>query len=76
MSGRHCVGVVPIPCLPVFASYIMGHVVVHGCETPIESFVVHTLSIDPAGPDYEERIAPFLIFLSNVPIPRYKPTLP
>jgi hypothetical protein len=26
--------------------YILGHVVDHGCDTPIESFVVYSPSID------------------------------
>ena len=45
VSGRHCVSVVLICCLPVDTSYILGHVVYRGCDTPIESFVVHSLNI-------------------------------
>ena len=45
MSGRHCVSVVLIHCLPVDTPYIMGYVVDRGCDTPIESFVVHSLNI-------------------------------
>ena len=41
VSGRYCVGVVPILYLPTIAPYIPGHVVDHGCDTPVESFIVH-----------------------------------
>ena len=40
VSGKHCVSMVLICCLPVNAPYILGHVVDHGCDTHIESFVV------------------------------------
>ena len=42
VSGRHCVSVVLIRCLPVDIPYILGHVVDRGCDTPVESFVVHS----------------------------------
>jgi hypothetical protein len=45
VSGQHCVSVVLICCLPVDTPYILGHVVDHGCDTPVESFVVHSPSI-------------------------------
>ena len=45
VSGRHYVSVVLIHCLPADTPYIPGHVVDHGCDTPIESFVVHSLII-------------------------------
>jgi hypothetical protein len=45
LSGQHCVSVVLIRCLPVDTPYILGHVVDHGCNTPIESFVVHSSNI-------------------------------
>jgi hypothetical protein len=67
VSGRHCVSVVLIRCLPTDAPYILGHVVDHGCDTPIESFVVHSLNIGQVGSSYEGRQASFLIFLSNIP---------
>ena len=37
--------VVLICCLPVDAPYISGHVVDHGCDTPVESFVFHSMNI-------------------------------
>ena len=42
VSGRYCVSVVLICCLPVDAPYILGHEVDRGCDTPVESFVVHS----------------------------------
>jgi len=44
-SGRHCVSVVLIRCLPMNAPYILGHVIDHRCDTPVESFVVHSSNI-------------------------------
>jgi hypothetical protein len=45
VSGRHCVSVVLIHYLHVDTPYILGHVVDQGCDTPIESFVVHSPNI-------------------------------
>ena len=42
VSGRYCVSMVLIGCLPMNTPYILGHVVDHGCDTPVESFVVHS----------------------------------
>ena len=42
LSGRHCVSVVLIRCLPIDAPYIPGHVVDCGCDPPVVSFVVHS----------------------------------
>ena len=67
MSGRHCVSVVLINCLPTDAPYIPGHVVDRGCDTPVESFVVHSPNIGQVGSSYEGSHALFLIFLSNIP---------
>ena len=66
VSGRHCVSVVLIRCLPADAPYILGHVVDRRCDTPIESFVVHSLNIGQVS-SYEGRQALFLIFLINIP---------
>ena len=65
VSGRHCVSVVLICCLPADAPYILG--VDRGCHTPVESFVVHCPNIGQVGSSYEGRQALFLIFLSNIP---------
>ena len=67
VSGRHCVSVVLIRCLPVDTPYILSHVVDRGCDTPVESFVVHSPNIGQVGPSYKGRQALFLIFLSNIP---------
>ena len=45
VSGRHCVSVVLIRCLPMDAPYILGHVADRECDTLIEPFVVHSLNI-------------------------------
>ena len=45
VGGRHCVSVVLIRCLHADTPYIPGHVVDRGCDTPVESFVVHSLNI-------------------------------
>jgi hypothetical protein len=49
------------------APYIPSHVVHRGSDTPVESFVVHSLNIAQVGPGCEGRLALFLIFLSNIP---------
>ena len=67
VSGQHCVSMVLIHCLPTDAPYILGHVVDRGCDTPVESFVVHFLNIGQVGCGYKGRQALFLIFLSNIP---------
>jgi hypothetical protein len=67
VSGRHCVSVVLIRCLPMDTSYILGHVIDHGCDSPIESFIVHSPNIGQVGSSYEGRQPLFLIFLSNIP---------
>jgi hypothetical protein len=45
LSGRHYVSVVLRYCLHVDALYMLGHVVDHGCDTPVESFVVYSPGI-------------------------------
>jgi hypothetical protein len=67
VSGRYYVSVVLIRCLPIDASYISGHVVDRGCDTPVEFFVVHSLNIGQVGSSYEGRQVMLLIFLSNIP---------
>jgi hypothetical protein len=42
VGGRYCVSVVLIRCLSMDTPYIPDHVVDRGCDTPIESFVVHS----------------------------------
>jgi hypothetical protein len=45
VSGWHYVSVVLIYYLPTNILYIPGHVEDRGCDTPIESFVVHSPNI-------------------------------
>jgi hypothetical protein len=67
VGGRHCVGVVPTPCLPTFAPNISGRVVDRRYDKPIGSFVVHLPNVVlPVDPGYKEMITLFLIFFSNV----------
>jgi hypothetical protein len=42
VGGQHCVSMVLIRYLPMDSPYILGYVIDRGCETPIESFVVHS----------------------------------
>jgi hypothetical protein len=77
VSGKHCVGVVPIPYLPSIAPYILDRVVDHGSDSPIESFVVHLPSIGQAEHHYYGKVtAMFYIFLSNITMRRYNLFLP
>ena len=45
VSGRYCVSVVLIRCLPMDTPYVLGHVVDRRCDTPVKSFVVHSSNI-------------------------------
>jgi hypothetical protein len=45
MGGRDHVSMVLICYLSVNTLYILGHVVDSRCDTPIESFVVHSPSM-------------------------------
>jgi hypothetical protein len=74
---KHCVGMVPIPYLPVIAPYISDHVVDRGSDSPVESFVVHLPSIGQAEHNYYREVtAMFYIFLSNIIMHRYNLFLP
>jgi hypothetical protein len=46
LSGWHIVGVVLRLCLFANALYALGHMVDRGCDIPVESFVVHSSSIE------------------------------
>jgi hypothetical protein len=41
LSGRLHVGVVPRCCLPTNAPYWLGHVVVRGSNSFVESYIIH-----------------------------------
>jgi hypothetical protein len=77
VSGKHCVGMVPIPYLPAIVPYISDRVVDHGSDSPVESSVVHFPSIGQAEHNYyREVMAMFYIFLSNITMRRYNLFLP
>ena len=67
LSGWHYVSMVLRYCLPTDAFCTLGHVVDRGCDTPVESFVVHSMFVENIEHDCEGIQALFLIFLSNVP---------
>jgi hypothetical protein len=72
VSGKYCVGMVPIPYFPVIAPYILDRVVDHGSDSPIDSVVVYLPSIGQAEYNYyREVIAMFFIFLRNITMHRY-----
>jgi hypothetical protein len=68
LSGTHYVNMGLRYCLLVDAFYMLGHVVDHGSDTPVESFVVHSSHVEQVEPICQgSNLALFLIFLSNVP---------
>ena len=67
LSGQHYVSMVLRYCLSMDAFCTLGHMVDHGCDTPVESFVVHSLFVEQVECGCEGRQALFLIFLSNAP---------
>ena len=67
LSGQHYVSMVLKYCLPMDALYTLGHMVDHRCDTPIESFVVHSPFVEQVEHGCKGRQDLFLIFLSNVP---------
>jgi hypothetical protein len=66
-SGQHYVSIVLRYCLSMDAFCTLGHVVDHWCDTPIESFVVHSPFVEHVEQYCDGRQTLFLIFLSNVP---------
>jgi hypothetical protein len=53
LSGQLYVSVVLKYYLPVDAFYTLGHVVDRGCDTPVESFVVHSPFVEQVEPGCE-----------------------
>jgi hypothetical protein len=53
LSGQHCVSVVLKYCLLVDSFYTLGHMVDRGCDTPIESFIVHSPFVERVEPGCE-----------------------
>jgi hypothetical protein len=77
VSGKYCVGMVPIPYFPTIAAYIMDREVDRGSDSPIVSFVVLLPSIRLVEHNYyREVIAIFFIFLRNIPMHRCNLVLP
>jgi hypothetical protein len=77
VSGKHYVGVVPIPYLPVIVPYIPDRMVDRGSDSPVKSFVVHLPSIGQAEHNYYRQVTTmFYIFLSNITMRRYNLFLP
>ena len=54
-------------CIHAGEFYTLGHVIDRGCDTPVESFVVHSPFVEQVEPGCEGSQALFLIFLSNAP---------
>jgi hypothetical protein len=50
LSGRHYVSMVLRYCLPADALYMPSHVIDRECDTPVESFVVHSPYIEQVEP--------------------------
>ena len=72
MSGKYCVGVVPILYFSAIAPYILDRVVDRGNDSPIESFIVCLLSIGQAEYNYYMEVnAMYFIFLCNITMRRY-----
>ena len=68
VSGRHCVSVVLIPCLPVNAPHILDRVVDRRGDSPVESYVIHLPTVGLVGRGCDGSCqALFLLFISNVP---------
>jgi hypothetical protein len=66
-SGWHYVSVALRYCLPTDALYMMGHVIDRGCDTSVESFVVHSPCIEQVEPRLwrKEKLCSWT-FLSNI----------
>jgi len=60
-NSWHYVSAVLMYCLPTNTLYILGHVVDRGCETTIESFIVHSrIYVIEVGSGYEGRASSIL----------------
>jgi hypothetical protein len=67
LSDRHYVSMVLRYCLPTDAFCTLGHMVDRGCDSLVESFVVHSPFVEHVEQYCDGRRAMFLIFLSNIP---------
>ena len=55
LSGQHYVSIVLRDCLPMDAFCTLGHVIDRRCDTPIESFVVHSPFVEQVEHGCEGR---------------------
>jgi hypothetical protein len=61
VSGRHCVSMVLIRCLPTDAPYILGHQVEdRGCDILVEFSTVHSPNIGLVRPGFKARLCSIL----------------
>jgi hypothetical protein len=67
LSGRSHVSVVLRCYLPTNAPYWPGHVVVHGSDSSIESYIVHPPLIGQAETMLRRKSCYVLAFFSNIP---------
>jgi hypothetical protein len=68
LSGRQYISVLLRYCLPVDALYMSAHVVDRGCDTSVESFIVHSPYIEQVEPRlWRKKKLCSLTSLSNVP---------
>ena len=67
LSGQHYVSMVLRYYLPTDAFCTLDQVLDRGCDTPIESFVVHSPFVEQVELGCKGSQAQSLIFLSNVP---------
>jgi hypothetical protein len=65
LSGMHYVSMGLRYCLLPNALYMSSHVVDHGSDTPVESFVVHSQYVEQVEPGCEGSLALFLMFLMH-----------
>jgi hypothetical protein len=69
VNGWYYVSVVLIYCLLVNTLYILGHVLDHRCDTPIESFIIHSSNIGHRSRvQYEGRASSVLNFPLVIPL--------
>jgi hypothetical protein len=65
LSGRHYVSMMLRYYLPTDALYMPGHVVDCGSNTPVESFVVHSLYVEQVEPGCEGSLCNTQVFVTH-----------
>ena len=71
LSGQHYVSMVLKYYLLADAFYTLGHVVDCGCDTPVESFVVHSPFVEQVEPGCEGSQSLFHPYLPSGMTPTY-----